>query len=152
MKIHYGGLLCAALFFLPASMHAGKNAKPFVIPELQEWKGQEGDFVPSATTRIVYASKDADAARIAQQFADDYETMFGQRLAVVEGRSSKGDFVLSLSSDKRLGEEGYTMNVKDRVYLSSLVSYGKRFVLGDAYRPSDCRAKRRPFASERISP
>lgn len=119
MKIHYGGLLCAALFFLPASMHAEKNAKPFVIPELQEWKGQEGDFVPSATTRIVYASKDADAARIAQQFADDYETMFGQRLAVVEGRSSKGDFVLSLSSDKRLGEEGYTMNVKDRVYLSS---------------------------------
>ena len=124
MKIHYGGLLCAALFFLPASMYAEKNAKPFVIPELQEWKGQEGNFTPLATTRIVYSGKDAEVARIAHQFADDYETMFGQRLPVVEERSSKGDFVLSLSSDKRLGEEGYTMNVKDRVYLSAPTAKG----------------------------
>ena len=28
---------------------AAQNQKPFVIPEIKEWKGGEGEFVPSST-------------------------------------------------------------------------------------------------------
>ena len=30
-----------------------QNAKPFVIPELKEWKGSNGEFVLNEQTRIV---------------------------------------------------------------------------------------------------
>ena len=33
---------------------AAVNPKPFVIPELKEWKGNEGKFIPTEQTRIVY--------------------------------------------------------------------------------------------------
>ena len=32
----------------------GKNVKPFVIPELREWKGSTGEFTITEKTRIVY--------------------------------------------------------------------------------------------------
>lgn len=121
MKRQLYSLLLAASFLLPAgeSAAAKKNDKPFVVPELQEWIGSEGTFVPKATSRIVYTSKDPAVARIAEQFAADYETMFGRRMMIVQGRASAGDFVLSLSSDKRLGEEGYTVRITDRVNISA---------------------------------
>ena len=31
-----------------------QNAKPFVIPELKEWKGSTGEFTLNENTRIVY--------------------------------------------------------------------------------------------------
>lgn len=107
MKIkRYLMLVAACTLFLGKSF-AANNEKPFVIPELQEWRGAQGMFTPSATSRIVYASKDPAVARVANQFAEDYETMFGRKLAVVQGRASAGDFVFSISGDKQLGEEGY---------------------------------------------
>lgn len=124
MKIQFYWLLSAALLLLPGKADAEKNKKPFVIPELQEWKGSNGMFTPTATSRIVYTGKDPVVARVANQFADDYALMFGRRMMVVEGRAAAGDFVLSLSSDKRLGEEGYTLKVTDRVVISAPKSKG----------------------------
>ena len=69
--------------------------------------------------RIVYAGKDPAVARVANQFAEDYETMFGRKLAVVQGRASAGDFVFSISGDKQLGEEGYAVKIADRVTVSA---------------------------------
>ena len=124
MKIkRYLMLLAACTFFLGKSF-AANNEKPFVIPELQEWRGAQGMFTPSATSRIVYVGKDPSVARVANQFAEDYETMFGRRLAVVQGRASAGDFVLSLSGDKQLGEEGYAVKIADRVTISAPKSKG----------------------------
>lgn len=121
MKTQLYSLLLAALTLLPAGelMAAKKNDKPFVIPELQEWIGSTGTFVPKPTSRIVYTGKDPAVARIAEQFATDYETMFGRRMLVVQGGASAGDFVLSLSSDSRLGQEGYALRITDRVSLSA---------------------------------
>ena len=119
MKIkRYLMLVAACTLFLGKSF-AANNEKPFVIPELQEWRGAQGMFTPSATSRIVYASKDPAIARVANQFAEDYETMFGRKLAVVQGRASAGDFVFSISGDKQLGEEGYAVKIADRVTVSA---------------------------------
>ena len=119
MKIkRYLMLVAACTLFLGKSF-AANNEKPFVIPELQEWRGAQGMFTPSATSRIVYASKDPAIARVANQFAEDYETMFGRKLAVVQGRASAGDFVFSISGDKQLGEEGYAVKIADRVTASA---------------------------------
>ena len=52
-------------------------------------------------------------------FADDYQQMFGQVLNVTEGKAKAGDFVLSLSKDKKLGQEGYAIKIADRVTLSA---------------------------------
>ena len=99
--------------------YAANNEKPFVIPELQEWRGGQGLFTPSPTSRIVCIGKDHAVNKIANQFAEDYETMFGRKLAVVGGRASAGDFVFSLSGDKQLGEEGYAVKIADRVTVSA---------------------------------
>ncbi|MEY8609185.1 family 20 glycosylhydrolase [Parabacteroides segnis] len=119
MKIkRYLMLVAACTLFLGKSF-AANNEKPFVIPELQEWRGAQGMFTPSATSRIVYAGKDPAVARVVNQFAEDYETMFGRKLAVVQGRASAGDFVFSISGDKQLGEEGYAVKIADRVTVSA---------------------------------
>ncbi len=52
-------------------------------------------------------------------FADDYRQMFGQTLSVTEGKAKAGDFILSLSTDKKLGQEGYAIKIADRVTLSA---------------------------------
>ena len=115
MKIQLYWLLSAALLLLPGKADAANNKKPFVIPELQEWRGSQGMFTPAATSRIVYTGKDPAVARVATQFAEDYELMFGRQMKVVQGGASAGDFVLTLSSDSRLGEEGYNLKITDRV-------------------------------------
>ena len=111
-------LIVACTLFVGKS-YAANNEKPFVIPELQEWRGGQGLFTPSPISRIVCVGKDPGVNKIANQFAEDYETMFGRKLAVVEGRASAGDFVFSLSGDKQLGEEGYAVKIADRVIVSA---------------------------------
>lgn len=108
-------MLMVACTLFVGKGYAANNEKPFVIPELQEWRGGQGMFTPSATSRIVCVGKDPAIDKIANQFAEDYETMFGRKLTVVQGRASAGDFVFSLSGDKQLGEEGYAVKIADRV-------------------------------------
>lgn len=125
MKKQFYFMLLAVLTFLPVTqVSAQNNKKPFVIPELQEWIGGKGMFTPTSTSRVVYTGKDPEVARIARQFADDYETMFGRKLMVVQGRAAAGDFVFSFSSDSRLGAEGYTVRITDRVSVSAPKSRG----------------------------
>lgn len=57
-------------------------------------------------------------------FADDYQQMFGQTLSVAQGKATSGDFVLSLSADKKLGEEGYAIKITDRVAISAPTPIG----------------------------
>ena len=40
-------------------------------------------------------------------------------LSVAQGKATSGDFVLSLSADKKLGEEGYAIKITDRVTISA---------------------------------
>ena len=82
---------------------AAVNPKPFVIPELKEWKGNEGKFIPTEQTRIVYPKGNSELQRIARMLADDCNTLFNHTPQIVEGKGKKGDLILSLKKDKSLG-------------------------------------------------
>lgn len=102
--------------FVQMGLYA-QNEKPFVIPELKEWQGKEGVFVPQAGMRIVYAQ---DALRsVADAFAADYGRMFDAAPAVVQGKPSEGDIYLTLKKDKKLGREGYAIRVDRYVTVSA---------------------------------
>lgn len=103
--------------FVCAEVAATGNPKPFVIPELREWKGTKGAFVPDAKTRIIY--QQPELKHVATALSDDYEAMFGQALEVTTGKGGKGDIILTLRPDKSLGKEGYAMRVTDRVKLTA---------------------------------
>lgn len=105
-------LLCTAWMELPA-----QNPKPFVIPELKEWQGKEGCFIPTDKSRIVYG--DASLKHVAEAFASDWKTQFGFAMQVVEGKPEEGDFYLTLKNDKKLGEEGYALSVDKSVMVSA---------------------------------
>lgn len=105
-------LLCTAWMELPA-----QNPKPFVIPELKEWQGKEGCFIPTDKSRIVYG--DASLKHVAEAFASDWKTQFGFAMQVVEGKPEEGDFYLTLKNDKKLGKEGYALSVDKSVMVSA---------------------------------
>ena len=105
-------LALLVIFCLTGSLtRAAVNPKPFVVPELKQWTGKDA--------RIVCTSQNPELLRIARMFADDYQQMFGQTLSVAQGKATSGDFVLSLSADKKLGEEGYAIKITDRVAISA---------------------------------
>lgn len=119
IKIHFAlKALCLVVFslFVQTGLYA-QNEKPFVIPELKEWQGKEGVFVPRAGMRIVYAQ---DALRsVAEAFAADYGRMFDAIPAVVQGKPSAGDIYFTLKKDKKLGREGYAIRVDRYVTVSA---------------------------------
>ena len=113
-------LALLVIFCLTGSLtRAAVNPKPFVVPELKQWTGKDGNFTPGKDARIVCTSQTPELLRIARMFADDYQQMFGQTLSVAQGKATPGDFVLSLSADKKLGEEGYAIKITDRVAISA---------------------------------
>lgn len=113
-------LALLVIFCLTGSLtRAAVNPKPFVVPELKQWTGKDGNFTPGKDARIVCTSQNPELLRIARMFADDYQQMFGQTLSVAQGKATSGDFVLSLSADKKLGEEGYAIKISDRVIISA---------------------------------
>ena len=112
-------LLCCFLTSITA-----QNAKPFVIPELKEWKGTTGEFTLNTQTRIVYPKNQPELQRIAQMLADDCKEMFDYTPTIAEGKGQKGDIILSLKKDKKLGKEGYTIKIADRINLSAPEAVG----------------------------
>lgn len=94
-----------------------ENAKPFVVPELKEWSGREGFFVPNEHTRVVYL--DDALGEVAAMFADDYAVMFGVSLEKLNGRPKNGDIVMALGADDSLGQEGYTVDIDKTVRTSA---------------------------------
>lgn len=124
IKIHFAlKALCLVVIslFVQTGLYA-QNEKPFVIPELKEWQGKEGVFVPRAGMRIVYAQ---DALRsVAEAFAADYGRMFDAIPAVVQGKPSAGDIYFTLKKDKKLGREGYAIRVDRYVTVSAPEAVG----------------------------
>ncbi len=102
--------------FVQMGLYA-QNEKPFVVPELKEWKGSKGDFVPSSEMRVVYADEALRA--VAEAFAADYGQMFGAAPAVAQGKPSAGDIYFTLKKDKKLGREGYAIRVDRYVTVSA---------------------------------
>lgn len=84
------------------------NLKPFVVPELTQWQGGEGQMQPSG--QIVVASPALRS--MGQTFCDDYTLLTGRQMSIATGNKAKaGDIVLRLKKDKALGTEGYRMTI-----------------------------------------
>lgn len=111
-----------ALFLSASALYAEINPKPFVVPELTQWQGAEGQFVPSG--RIAVKGGDKELMRVAKAFARDYQEMTGVSLQVVKGSGKKGDFVLELSKLDNMKAEGYRLAVGDRAVISSPSAQG----------------------------
>ncbi len=115
-------LLLLAVFCLTLSANtfaAEKNKKPFVIPELREWKGATGEFAITEATRVVYPAKQQELADVAKLFAEDYKKMFGIELQVAEGKAKKGDISITIGKNKKVGDEGYTASIANDVKINA---------------------------------
>lgn len=93
------------------------NAKPFVIPELQYWKGASGYFVPKESMRIV--CNEECLVKVAESLANDWCTMFGFMPSVSSGKVRQGDISLTLNEDKFLGAEGYSIRIGNTIKISA---------------------------------
>lgn len=99
----------------------GKNAKPFVIPSLREWYGDQGSFTLTAKSRIVvdkkYASTLMQAAKI---FQNDLDKLCKIKPKVVVGNPKAGDVFISLNGkNEELGAEGYSLSIRDYVSITA---------------------------------
>lgn len=95
--------------------NAEVNPKPFVVPELTAWTGEEGTTALSG--RIVVKSRKLEA--VAQALAADYKLLFGKELVVAKGGTKEGDIVLSLKKSEALGTEGYRLDIGQTVEVSA---------------------------------
>ena len=117
-------LVAAIGLFTTTAFAQQKNEKPFVIPELREWKGGTGTFNINEGARIVYPKNSPELAAVAAQFAADYKKMFGTELTVAEGTAKKGDIALAIKNDKKLGSEGYTIKIGNKVEIAATTTTG----------------------------
>ncbi len=102
------------------ALWADVNPKPFVIPELKTWTGAEGQTALSG--RIVVKSSKLNA--VAKALVADYEQLTGRKLTIATGAAKAGDIVLSVSKDKKLGNEGYTLSIGNTVEIAAATEQG----------------------------
>ena len=107
-------ILAVTLLAFPAFSAQAANDKPFVIPELKEWRGGEGTLTVTDATRIVYPAGDAGLQNVAEMLSADILKRFGIRTETTADKGRPGDIVLSLKADKRLGDEGYALRIEKR--------------------------------------
>ena len=114
-------LLALMLIVKPFGLMA-QNAKPFVIPEIQEWKGGQGTL-PLSTSTTVVATNGTNS--VANALVTDLDVLCGLKLSSVSNAKAKaGDIVLKLVKDKKQKAEGYTISITDNVELTATSAKG----------------------------
>lgn len=113
-------LIVAAVSIVAAT----PNPKPFVIPELREWQGEEGTFVIDQKSKIIISSEAEGVAEAAQAFATDYLKMFGEQLEVTHGKAKSGSISFDVVDDQTLGEEGYTIQIGKSIKVEAQTPQG----------------------------
>ena len=115
--------LLVVLFAVIGLGAMAQNPKPFIIPELTEWTGAEGELQPSG--RVAVKGSDKELMRIATVFAEDYKLLTGRDLTIVKGSGKAGDIVFQL--DKKatsLGAEGYELDITDKAIATAATTQG----------------------------
>lgn len=101
------------------------NEKPFTVPEVRQWKGMDGTLTLSATSRITYTNP--KLAAVASQLAEAYKALTGVQLVAEKAKATAGDIELVLKSDKKLGTEGYSIDIDKRVVITAPTAEGIRW-------------------------
>lgn len=116
--------ICIALCI--GAVAYARQGVPSVIPALQEWKSANGTYRLPVDGKIVVP--EADESRLKESaliLAQDLKTMFGWNYQVVTGKKEKGAICLSLGkADRRLGEEGYRLKIRDGVSVEAPAAKG----------------------------
>ena len=104
------------------------NAKPQVIPEIQEWYSNSIYKLP-ASELIFVTYDDAALEPVVTEFVNDYAAFTGIELKPVLGEAQANAFNFSLEApDAKLGEEGYTMKIDyDRIDVASVGVTGNMY-------------------------
>ncbi|MDZ7543951.1 beta-N-acetylhexosaminidase, partial [Clostridium perfringens] len=93
----------------------GENEKPFVIPSLREWAGDDGQYTLTDDSTIVvnpeFKDKLESSADITKK---DLKDITGKDFNVEFGSPSEGDIYLTLNEeDSTLGKQGYELSIDD---------------------------------------
>lgn len=110
----------------------GKNAKPTVVPEIQEWFSNSTDKLGlDALTAVTY--RDASLKSVVDEFVADYKDFTGKTLTASQGAAKAGAFNFTLgdpAGDKLLGEEGYAMQIQaDRIDVAAPAITGNMYAM-----------------------
>lgn len=89
------------------------NKRPEIVPGIREWKGHTGNFTLTDSSKIVIA--DSSLKDNADTIAYYFKEMLGKTVSVTTGTPSAGDIYLTLGDKAYLGEEGYTVEIADKV-------------------------------------
>lgn len=102
------------------------NAKPFVIPSLQEWHGYEGKFNLSPGSRIIIPNDERKSLeKLASLLQREIKQQTGYLLKTVTGNPGKGDIYLSLhEKDTTIGKEGYYFQAGDYISIRAIAYRG----------------------------
>ena len=108
------------------------NAKPTVVPEIQEWFSNSTDKLGlDALTAVTYG--DASLKSVVDEFVADYKDFTGKTLAASQGAAKAGAFNFTLgdpAGDKLLGEEGYAMQIQaDRIDVTAPAITGNMYAM-----------------------
>lgn len=108
------------------------NAKPTVVPEIQEWFSNSTDKLDlDALTAVTYG--DASLKSVVDEFVADYKDFTGKTLAASQGAAKAGAFNFTLgdpAGDKLLGEEGYAMQIQaDRIDVAAPAITGNMYAM-----------------------
>lgn len=108
------------------------NAKPTVVPEIQEWfSNSTGKLDLDALTAVTYG--DASLKSVVDEFVADYKDFTGKTLAASQGAARAGAFNFTLgdpAGDKLLGEEGYAMQIQaDRIDITAPAITGNMYAM-----------------------
>lgn len=109
-------LLLALLFSVSTF---AQQAKPFVIPELKEWKSSDGTFLFSSKTSLV---ADDATKQVAGQFAADYKAMFGEALTLNKANADNIAHVIFVLDPNALiakGREAYQIEIGNSVQVTA---------------------------------
>ena len=105
----------------------GENSKPYVIPEIKEWIGLEGQclITSESTIRVGQINREV-LLPIATILKQDMSEMMGLDLKVeIGGKPKQSDIYLQLGDEDRgIGEEGYLLHIRDYIALTALSKKG----------------------------
>lgn len=113
------GLVALLPLLATVNTTAQVNNKPFVVPEVTEWQGAEGQLQLSGR---VLASRSLE--QVARQFVADAKAMGLQPFILVKGKPKQGDIVLQLSKMDTRGKEAYAMEIGRTVNVKAVTPTG----------------------------
>ena len=96
--------LCA----LAMCAQAAVNEKPFVVPEIQQWKGAEGTFSLVSSTTVTF--NDAALEPVAQYLVQGVS--LGTKAQ--EGKRKPNGIHIQIEKNKKLGAEGFIATLAEK--------------------------------------